>query len=52
MAAGPGACGPAVTVTLPLGPKHSAKAKLSVMASVPAGRERDTLTLRCLAALP
>jgi agarase len=52
LAAGPGACGPAVTVTLPLGSKRSVTAKLSVLASVPAGRERDTLKLRCQAALP
>jgi agarase len=52
IAAGPGACGRAVTVTIPLGPRRSATAKLSVLAEVPAGRERDTLKLRCDARRP
>lgn len=52
VAAGPGACGPAVTVTMALGPKRAMVTKLSVLASVPAGRERDTLKLRCEAARP
>jgi agarase len=52
LAAGPGACGRAVTVTIPLGARRSATAKLSVLAQVPAGRERDTLKLRCDARRP
>ncbi|HEV7731874.1 MAG TPA: hypothetical protein VGR62_06915 [Candidatus Binatia bacterium] len=52
LAAGAGACGPAVTVTMPLGPRRSVTTKLAVLAQVPAGRERDTLKLRCDAVTP
>lgn len=52
VAAGPGACGPAVEVVIPLGSRRTATTRLSVQATTPAGRERDKLRLRCLAATP
>lgn len=52
LAAGAGACGRAVTVTIPLGTRRSATTKLSVLAQVPAGKEKDTLKLRCDARVP
>lgn len=52
VAAGPGACGPAVEVVIPLGSRLKASATMSVQATTPAGRERDRLKLRCLAETP
>jgi hypothetical protein len=49
VAAGSGACGPAVVVTIQRGPRRSASVKLSFGAETPAGRERDPFRLRCVA---